>query len=82
MSKYTKGPWITYRDRDGNHKLRDENNKSIGLIWEEADASLIAAAPELLKALKMMVATGVPVGGFGEAAYERSVAVIAKAEGL
>jgi hypothetical protein len=38
-------------------------------------------APELLEALRMMVATGEPVGSYGNAAYIAAKAAIARAEG-
>lgn len=44
-------------------------------------ANLIAAAPDLLEALKMMVVQGGPLGTFGEHAFAKAKAAIAKAEG-
>ncbi|MDO4708233.1 MAG: hypothetical protein Q4B94_00150 [Pseudomonadota bacterium] len=56
MSKHTPGPWSA-RDI----YVRDKNDTIVALMGDEveqslADARLIAAAPELLEALKELVA--------------------------
>src|SRR3990167_164278 len=62
--KHTEGPWrIRHTSIGGHRAISDKNNKDIvvvtgiGEIEEEQDANarLIAAAPELLEALKLMV---------------------------
>lgn len=62
------------------HRYRDQKDHAMAsAIRELRDA--LSQRNELLEALKMMVATGAPVGTFGDVAYEKSVAAIAKAEG-
>lgn len=69
MSEYTKGPWYWASLRDGNlnHFLMSPNaecpNDTVGPVImdaglygpRETDAHLIAAAPDLLEALRKMV---------------------------
>lgn len=84
MSKHTPGSWLV---ADGNFIVHDclNNDPSTGQIVAEvpcqggnpADLSLIAAAPDLLKALKNYVVLGGNVGITTVQAY----AAIAKAEG-
>jgi hypothetical protein len=61
MSKYTPGPWDLVPNGRDSKRLTDcrygEQRKSIGIVYagndeEEANARLIAAAPEMLEALK------------------------------
>ena len=104
-SKHTPGPWTAHTDVVGTNPdiLVDAIGHGIiadiggGSIEErQANANLIAAAPELLAALKEYVATipafrSKPVGAPGSAARneqgalialeDRAKAVIAKAEG-
>jgi hypothetical protein len=65
MSKHTKGPWHVFTDNYGEVVIQNENEMicSIGekVIMDEIgnesmwkDASLIAAAPELLEACKLV----------------------------
>ena len=93
MSKHTPGPWEikphfdpAYRHISGpKHKALaqvvwcvDEEERSPDC---EANAHLIAAAPELLEALEMMLEMS-EMGGFGKAAAEDVArAAIAKAKG-
>jgi len=93
MSEHTPGPW----ERVGNSiksrkagcvivrlpaltdRVGDETPKQIER-WD-ADARLIAAAPELLESLKMMLEMS-EMGGFGKAyAEDVARAAIAKAKG-
>lgn len=63
MSKHSKGPWYVDNTADGNTHIRDANGNS--LMCDEqyypwvpdnpADWELIAAAPDLLAALKDLV---------------------------
>lgn len=62
--KHTPGPWKLLTDGDrnrlcpadqNNHSiltLEDEGNSTFACVYEEADAHLIAAAPDILKVLK------------------------------
>ena len=85
MSKHTPGPW---RIHAGTIKFHIDNNKegvcstSGDSIWDEANANLIAAAPELLEALKEIIKL------YGRSrlparvdAIAKGKAAIAKAEG-
>ena len=92
MSEYTKGPLLVKvfpLTIGANHDYHvcTEREECVATCWGQddvaaANANLFAAAPEILEALKLMVATGAPVGTFGDCAYEKSKAAIAKAEGL
>lgn len=57
MSKYTKGPWVTGKEYNGiRYYVNGNTNKSgnkICSVVSLSDAKLIAAAPEMLEALKM-----------------------------
>jgi hypothetical protein len=94
MSKHTPGPWKIdwYICREDNKELwrvprsigpaSTDHNHWAGryITVDEADASLIAAAPDLLEALKStraFVNSVAPHGGL----FERINAAIAKAEG-
>jgi hypothetical protein len=87
MSKYTKGPWMV---RNGKIIEKCYNGFVIAdvrgateVTQDEANARLIAAAPELLEALKSVAArTGIPKS---EADWLKMIEIvnhaIAKAEG-
>lgn len=64
---------IIDHSRDGHEPTRT--------IIASGRAKLIAAAPEMYEALKMYVATGAPVGTFGDVAYAKGIAALIKAEG-
>lgn len=80
MSAYTPGPWKAegprvYADRKGGSLIAT-------MAWfpgeEAANARLIAAAPELLEALRVLVENG----GIGpESMFDDARAAIAKATG-
>ena len=60
MNKHTQGPW-TYEQISNNAYVIDENGSAVMLYRNpddemKANARLIAAAPELLEALRGMVA--------------------------
>jgi hypothetical protein len=86
--KHTDGPWHITKENTAQHfftfiKVRDAHDGVIaGMhVNDEANARLIAAAPDLLAALKkvLTMTEGVaPLGSFGEQAR----AAIAKAEGV
>lgn len=56
MSKHTPGPWIIWPDMNGRLQVGSSTNYSVAEMWrtplegQEANAHLIAAAPELLEA--------------------------------
>lgn len=55
QAKHTKGPWRAILQSDGSHVVVDENNRSVlhrDANEQRTNAALIAAAPDLLKALK------------------------------
>jgi len=96
MSKYTPGPW--WRDDDGfiasgngdtYVTVADANVNSLDIDEREANTSLIAAAPELLAALKnaakILDDDGARDGYSGKESYDDAAdaarAAIARAEG-
>lgn len=99
MAGHTKGPW-GLGERDGDYVMIDAPNHSglASVVWQmeddrlcgdpspekEANARLIAAAPELLEALKWYVENedvneGDPENEFWTNGLNRARAVIAKA---
>jgi hypothetical protein len=99
MSAHTPGPWharqwqcraVTSVGRISDNALGFEqiaecsaNGRQVSTEQEEADARLIAAAPELLEALEDLIdAHAVPSTACKErGAYDKARAVIAKATG-
>ena len=86
MNKHTPGPWVLDSGVSSNVVLIDSNatNGAVGEIVDcrnRSDAILIAAAPDLLEALKvarhMIVKDGTPIGW----SVSRIDEVIAKATG-
>lgn len=97
-SKHTPGPWKWWTTHEGSHRINPEEG---GLVIascdtrnpfsyeQEANARLIAAAPDLLEALKDLLDTSVwadaegnvTIRLSGEPAVKRAIAAIAKAEG-
>lgn len=89
MSGATPGPWIAVANR-GNNAVSDVvdrdgytiahcRNVSVG-CWD-ANARLIAAAPDLLAALEDLCAAYEACNGKDHPAYKQARAAIAKAEG-
>lgn len=91
MSKHTLGPWRNVIGYDGSCTIlagRDYNLECIALIKStlccQADARIIAAAPELLEALEFMVAmfaNSIQIDGYVGPAINQARAAIAKAKG-
>lgn len=54
MTKHTPGPW-SFRGCDGGWAIdfNEDQEQIVDYVYEEADARLIAAAPELLDALEL-----------------------------
>lgn len=83
-AKHTPGPWFAEEDEEGNWRVADEDGAWVArsLSWareEEADAYLIAAAPDLLEALERMVSLFLRQNAHDVAGAR---AAIAKAKGL
>jgi hypothetical protein len=96
MSKHTPGPWKTVArnypiadtgDYDGCWEvLTGDPKKPIVQIWgdsdeDEANARLIAAAPDLLEALRRLLDSGDVRDAAEKGALAAARAAIAKAEG-
>jgi hypothetical protein len=87
MSKHTPGPWeVGYHDKHGQRTVLSQHieictcwHHSVGAIEKEmeANARLIAAAPELLAALQMVMS--LYGDGFAADAQAYARAAIAKA---
>ena len=93
MSKHTPGPWEIEEHYHSGYRWISgpEHSQFAQVVWCmededrspecEANAHLIAAAPELLEALEMMLEMS-EMGGFGKAAAEDVArAAIAKVKG-
>ena len=55
MGKHTPGPW--YQSSTGNHQglvVAETNGENIAAVYDKANAALIAAAPEMLEALRKL----------------------------
>ena len=94
MTKHTPGPWHVYGDdktligaADGKMMLAKTNHRHICQEWSrpveeaQANARLIAAAPELLVALKNLSAEMMFSTGREQVFVEEARAAIAKARG-
>ena len=96
MSKHTPGPWATdQKEHDEPHQnIRVQAGKrGICLVWmddapvrdynaeQRANARLIAAAPDLLEALKAMLTNWEEDSAYGSDAADKARAAIAKAGG-
>ena len=56
MSKHTPGPWeVDGVKFQGGYYFAQDNHLILGSAYREADAHLIAAAPEMLAALRELV---------------------------
>ena len=82
MSEHTQGPWKAER-RNGTTEVGNfvvvepSDGPCIGYIADPVDARLIASAPELLEALREVVA----LSDRKHDAWDKAKAAIAKAEG-
>jgi len=90
MSNYTPGPWEASHDIGANCVATITSGWVVVSIGADpnkfdakADAQLIAAAPELLEALRAMLAASLPVdkNANGMDAVEKAISAIAKAKG-
>lgn len=88
MGKWTQGPWrAEASDYEGCLQIISADRKRpITEIWgdgddDEANARLIAAAPELVEALEMMLRAWEEVGGSDRLiGYQKGVEALAKAK--
>lgn len=63
MGEFTKGPWVARKVGGAGFAgqigyaidFNDDQEQVVDFVYEEADAHLIAAAPDLLEALEMAV---------------------------
>ena len=91
MSKHTPGPWSFWADRNMRLQVGPSPNYTVAKMMvtpiegQQANASLLAAAPELLDALVQMVSVFLDTEGrHGESendAMDAARAAIAKATG-
>ena len=87
MSRHTPGPWYFLPDRNGRLQVGPSINYTVAemcvtpLEGQEANARLIATAPELLEALSDCVAHMHWTQPLGEVALKKAKAAIAKATG-
>lgn len=55
-TKHTPGPW--YESKTGNHQglvIAEKTGAKVAVTYDKADASLVAAAPNLLEALTALL---------------------------
>ena len=92
MTNHTPGPWVvhvrTLRHIDARYILAGQSQVATVAQGNEANAHLIAAAPDMLAALEMALASGLikdrdPVGDPGTLCpvHDSIIAAIAKARG-
>lgn len=79
MSEHTPGPWKirAYKDRGFAIDFNEDQEQIVDFVYEEADAHLIAAAPDLLEALEAVVR----VADRATVEFDMARAAIAKARG-
>ena len=88
MSKHTPGPWVAVARTNAHIEIEAPGQPSysakkvatVSLTNHEANARLIATAPELLEALAALV-LNIDAGGASLDAMRTARAAIAKAEG-
>ena len=83
MSTHTPGPWEIRAEEADEEYWITEPHYTVGpasIVFNIEDACLIAAAPELLEALKLMIDTH-DTGGWPTSTIVIARAAIAKAEG-
>lgn len=89
MSKHTPGPWIARKvegagwpgQRGYAIDFNEDQEQVVDFVYEEADALLIAAAPELLEALEYVLSVTIFAGNDGEDAEKKARSAIARARG-
>lgn len=78
--RHTPGPWVADRDGIEYSIYAASINDYIADVWDEANAHLIAAAPELYEALKGMLDQPETPEAY-DAMMDRAQRALAKAEG-
>lgn len=82
MSRHTPGPWSV--GGFGLYVVEDGEKLRVAAVERAEDVALVAAAPEMLEALKAML-SGIGPDGYvpsaGKTATDRARAAVAKAEG-
>lgn len=90
MQKHTPAPWTIREVRHSNVPgqraftidFNEDQEQVVDWVYEEADAKLIAAAPDLLKELEETHATLCFTANYlGSERHKRNAAAIAKARG-
>ncbi len=80
MSKHTPGPWHVFSIY-AQHEVRTPTDTLVAVANDRANARLIAAAPELLSALKAMLThMGMDEDEWNKPTFDQARAAIAKAE--
>lgn len=81
MSKHTPGPWARYGSIIRSIACNDRKIADVRVIDDEgqANARLMAAAPDLLEALE--AALTILTDSVGDFDYDKAMAAIAKAKG-
>lgn len=74
------GPW-TVDQRGGVFVIRDATDRNIGDLRGGANATLAAAAPEMLGALLDLCEWSARTGDWDSPVWDRARAIIAKAKG-
>jgi hypothetical protein len=81
MSKHTPGPWrVLYGERNGDTQIMAQDDYFRVAVTGAADARLIAAAPDMLAALKALVEPP-DLRDLRIEDWQNAIAAIAKAEG-
>ena len=85
MSKHTPGPWAIRQEKEGWCRIYAPKDYYVGgeiaHYVSNANANLIAAAPELLEALQYLANVCPAIDAQGEEAHQRARAAIKKATG-
>jgi hypothetical protein len=79
-SLYFGGIYWWHRNNESSFCYKSDPFSKRADPYQDKDANLLAAAPALLEALRMFVATGTPVGTFGDLAYAKGIAAIAQVD--
>lgn len=89
MTEHTPGPWrMAKHPPESAGIVVSKTGHAVALVWEKEDAALIAAAPEMLAALRGLLAEfdkfsryGSPIARAANEARTLARAVIARATG-
>jgi len=84
-TKFTPGPWVISNSgsayMEGTIILTSDGYREIAGVWQDEDAHLIAAAPELFDCLQRCLDEMVWIGPKAKKTAEDSHAALAKARG-